>query len=149
MPDTPISFKKGRNLPIVDKVFKYSESPEMLKEILEDVKITAKIIATEDRMISKNWKYNVTVQRGDSKIEFEFHDSIKNFDELIFLDSYSVLACMASDACGDWLTFEDFCYEYGYDSDSIKNKKLYKKCLKHKNKILSIFSQTELESFPR
>lgn len=45
-----------------------------------------------------------------------------------------VLDCLASDAtCSD--SFEDFCLEYGYDSDSRKAEKTWKACIKSRDRL--------------
>lgn len=41
---------------------------------------------------------------------------------------YEVLSCLASDASACGMSFEEFCSECGYDSDSRKAERTYKAC---------------------
>jgi rhodanese-related sulfurtransferase len=41
--------------------------------------------------------------------------------------------------------FKDFCESFGYDEDSRKAYKVYKKCIKQSEKIHKLFSDAELE----
>jgi len=45
-------------------------------------------------------------------------------------------------------TFKEFCDEFGYDTDSIKAKRLFEGCQDHAKRLRSIFSSKEIESFP-
>jgi len=60
---------------------------------------------------------------------------------------YSILTSVA---CGYYISpiFADFCGDFGYDQDSIKAMETWQNCLKHSQKLMSIFNETEIESFP-
>lgn len=51
---------------------------------------------------------------------------------------YDVLDCLASDASGADESFEGFCSNFGYDTDSRKAEKIYKAC-KHSGERLKKF----------
>ena len=55
---------------------------------------------------------------------------------------YDVLTCLQKYDVG---TFEDFCSEFGYDTDSRNAKKTYKAVVKEYDKMCSLFSNDELE----
>ena len=55
---------------------------------------------------------------------------------------YDVLACLQKYEVG---TFEDFCSEFGYNTDSRNAKKTYKAVVKEYDKMCSLFSNDELE----
>ena len=55
---------------------------------------------------------------------------------------YDVLACLQKYEVG---TFEDFCSEFGYGTDSRNAKKTYKAVVKEYDKMCSLFSNDELE----
>ena len=55
---------------------------------------------------------------------------------------YDVLSCLQKYDVG---TFEDFCSEFGYDTDSRNAKKTYKAVVKEYDKMCSLFSNDELE----
>lgn len=55
---------------------------------------------------------------------------------------YDVLVCLEKYDVG---TFDDFCGEFGYDTDSRSAKKTYKAVVKEWDKMCSLFSDQELE----
>ena len=79
-----------------------------------------------------------------NKIDFSFLNNGKS-DVIHYPETptlYDVLACLQKYDIG---TFEDFCSEFGCDTDSRKAKKTYKAVVKEYNKICSLFSNDELE----
>lgn len=56
--------------------------------------------------------------------------------------AYDVLACLDI-LYGD--TFEDFCYSFGYDTDSIRAEKTYRAVLEQDRMLRKLFSSEELE----
>ena len=44
--------------------------------------------------------------------------------------------------------FNDFCYEFGYNNDSIKDLNIFNKCLEQSRKLKIIFDEKEIEDFP-
>lgn len=46
-------------------------------------------------------------------------------------DIVSVLDCLLSDARGGEASFEEFCAEFGYDTDSRKAEKIWQACVKY------------------
>lgn len=56
--------------------------------------------------------------------------------------AYDVLACITKADPG---SFEDFCSEYGYDTDSRKAEKTYKAVVQEWKKVERFFSAEELE----
>ncbi len=55
----------------------------------------------------------------------------------------SVLYCLLADAeCGS-LSFDDFCDNYGYDSDSMSDFKIYQACMQTTKDINNLFTMTE------
>jgi hypothetical protein len=59
-----------------------------------------------------------------------------------------ILNCLASDASGvvNAQSFEDWCSEYGYDTDSHKAEKIYKACIRQSAALLNLLGQTEYET---
>jgi hypothetical protein len=57
-------------------------------------------------------------------------------------NAYDVLACITKN---DPYTFENFCSEFGYDTDSRKAKKVYKAVLNEWQNISMLFSDSEIE----
>ena len=83
--------------------------------------------------------------RTDSKrITFDFWSSIADAEKGIETASaYSVLAWISSDAnCPT--TFDDFCSEYGYESDSIKALQTFRRCSSFAKRLNAFFTPGEL-----
>lgn len=72
-----------------------------------------------------------------------FYNSIdETIDHLIRPDAYDVLACldvMYND------TFEDFCFNFGYDDDSLTAKKIYDASMIQDRMLRKLFTSEELE----
>ena len=51
-----------------------------------------------------------------------------------------VLACLASDARGVDTSFEDWCGDYGYDTDSRKAERTFKACKRSAKKLKQFFA---------
>lgn len=117
-------------------------------------------------------KYLITIVRGERSISFDFWNSIKDTYEVsanrfiknlmdnhvlnVDLDNikakdmtkpreYDILACISGDAYAMELTFEEFCSEYGYDTDSIKAKSTYDATCDLSRKIHRIWNTQEIE----
>lgn len=70
-------------------------------------------------------------------------------DYAAFLDGilYSILCTIRSEFYCEPI-FEDFCSEFGFDSDSRKAFETWQACLKQSAQLRPLFSETEIESFP-
>jgi hypothetical protein len=156
----------------------YSDDEIALDAILERLTISVTCIGVETRdgVKERNLRYNVSVTYNNKTITFEFGTSIA--DTSILLDRrvltfygkekykelsssgygaavrkimvdwlYSVLCCMRSDSYIPE-EFEDFCSEFGYDTDSRKAETTHRACIAQSRKIHSLFTDSELASFP-
>lgn len=56
--------------------------------------------------------------------------------------AYDLLSCITKCDPG---TFENFCADYGYDNDSLKDEKIYKTVLKEWKQVESIFTTEQIE----
>jgi len=132
----------------------YSEKPEELKQLLKEIKVyigeprfMSYFEDDKEKNINRN-VYTVTIKRNGLRISFKFGDSIINTQEGKQPELYDILACLQSDYfIPD--NFKDFCSEFGYNEDSIKTKKLYKKCISQSQKLKAIFKDNEIEVMPR
>jgi hypothetical protein len=152
----------------IKKCLKYSEAPDALRSILEGLDITAtlKQVAFNESWQDKKERacYSVAFSNG---LTFDFWQSL-NFKETMFADTYrterdkvqqmkqeeinsflySVLCCVRSDSeCPDF--FEDFCSDFGYDTDSRKAENLHRECVKQARKVRKVFSSGQLSYFPQ
>ena len=90
-------------------------------------------------------KYKITLSRTltQKKISFDFWNSYNDAKNKVEPTAYDVLTCCSSDiSCPD--KFEDFCYVFGYDSDSIKAKKTFNAVQRQSKKLNSLFDTPEM-----
>ena len=162
----------------IKKCMDYTDQQRELNELLKEVEIIATFKGLEKKWSEKEqMKFEIEIKRGKNKTTFDFYQSIyfsnlfiveefgiyteKRINDKIYtLQSlerekkkeiegflYSVLCCIKSDGfIPD--NFTDFCYEFGYNEDSIKDSKLFLECLEQKKKIKKIFTEKELEFLP-
>lgn len=92
--------------------------------------------------------YRVTLSKQTPKCQtsFDFWDSVANYENgTETVSAYSVLACISGDVnCPD--NFQEFCDEYGYDSDSRKAEKQFKLCDQAAKKLRRFFTKDEIEA---
>lgn len=82
-----------------------------------------------DRDVNPPWEhhaYTVKVTRGAESFETTYRQGMSHEDGPSLV---AVLACLMSDAnAGELGSFEDFCGEYGYDTDSRRAEATYNAC---------------------
>lgn len=88
---------------------------------------------------NRNYKVTVTNTETSAKAKFDFWSSISHPKLEKDYDVLNALYCFVSDAVSGDQTFEDFCGELGYDTDSISAKKTWKACKKQLEKLGSIY----------
>jgi len=146
----------------------YSDQPEQLETILNKLSIQVEIKRPEVSKWNEDKKLlslpiDVVITKEGKKIEFTWYAShndafcyfgsarsfLINKAKKEFLKNlkYSILASVA---CEYYISpiFADFCDDFGYDQDSIKAMETWQACLKHSQKLMSIFTETEIEAFP-
>jgi len=93
-------------------------------------------------------KYKITIGRKGrkEKLTFPFWNSLNDKqNERKRIPEYDALACISSDSyCPE--TFEEFCNEYGYDSDSRKAFELFELCKQFMSQLNSFFTDEELDA---
>ena len=81
---------------------------------------------------------------GNRRLRFPFWNSYNDAREEKDPRPYDVLACISSDAnCPE--TFEKFCSDYGYDTDSRKAEAEFKSLKAFAIKLRRFFTQEELD----
>lgn len=85
-------------------------------------------------------KYNVKVEI--KRKDWSFNRQTDTIHKPTAPSLYSVLACLTKYEVG---SFENFCDEFGYDSDSITAKKTYKAVAKEYDKMCGLFNNEDLE----
>lgn len=79
----------------------------------------------------KKQNYNnhtVTISHNGKRASFEFWGSIMSPEISTDNDLQHAFYCFLSDAVSAKNSFEDFCSEFGYDTDSRKVESIYKAC---------------------
>ncbi len=84
--------------------------------------------------------FKITLKRGNKKYTFKFGQSIANIGKTP--TPYDFLSCITK---YNPYTFEDFCGEYGYDTDSRKTEKTYKAVVKEWEKVSDLYTSEEIE----
>lgn len=91
--------------------------------------------------------HRVTMTRAltQKRLTFPFWNSLNDSQEGRAPTAYDVLACCGSDlSCPD--TFEEFCAEYGYDTDSRKALATFRRCSAFAAKLQNFFDTEEMRA---
>lgn len=87
------------------------------------------------------FKFKFTVSTEAGRTSFDFFGSVNDWNKnKRSTDAKFAVYCFLSDALAGENSFEDFCSEFGYDTDSRKAEKIYKACEKSAEKAKRIFS---------
>ena len=86
--------------------------------------------------------YTIRLQRGKRRFSFTFGQSIVNTDTGTEPSAYDVLSCLTKYDVG---SFENFCSEFGCDTDSRSAEKVYKAVLKEYAGVKRIWTEKEIE----
>lgn len=104
-------------------------------------------IAKSQHYLDKATKRKYTMNGGNlvGGYKVDNLNYLKEYCELIKGEkptNYDILACLQKYEVG---TFENFCDEFGYDTDSRKAKKTYKAIVKEYNGLTALFNEAELD----
>lgn len=86
-------------------------------------------------------QYKVVLKRGKNEMQFDFWDSLYNTNNNKKPTTYDVIACL------EWYNiydFEDFCFNFGYDIDSIKAFNIYTECQKQQKELFQLIPEEEI-----
>lgn len=97
--------------------------------------------------LKNNGKYTIFVSSEHGKASFTFWSSIAKPKIESDSDLLGALTCFVSDATCSQNGFEDFCSEFGYDSDSRKALKIFKACEKANEKLNRIIGDMDIYDF--
>lgn len=87
--------------------------------------------------------YKFTFKRGSRSFYGQFGQSISDIiHKPIEPTAYDILACLTKYDPG---TFEDFCREFGYDTDSRSAEKTYNAVCEEYEKVKTIWTDAEIE----
>lgn len=86
--------------------------------------------------------YKITLRNKQGSYTFKFGQSIKGSELNEVPTAYDVLACLTKYDVG---TFEDFCSNYGCDTDSIKAERTYKAVCREYKAVCRLFTTEQIE----
>ena len=86
--------------------------------------------------------YQITLANGKGKWTFTFGQSIHGSKQGFAPNAYDVLACLTKSDPG---TFENFCSDYGYGTDSRNAHKIWRAVTKEWKSIKKLFTDKEIE----
>lgn len=89
----------------------------------------------------ENWNHHrITVysSRTNKRTGFDFWASIMNPHVDSRADVLSAFECFVSDALAGRDSFEDFCAEFGYDTDSRRAERTWKACKRSWEKLIRV-----------
>jgi len=90
-------------------------------------------------------RWRITLQARGKQIGFDFWNSFNDSQSGKDPTAYDALACISSDVhCPE--TFEEFCGDYGYDTDSRKAEKTFQRVSAFSRKLRSFFTDDEIEA---
>jgi hypothetical protein len=165
----PFKLLSGRlTLQEYDTCFMYSENPEALKKLLSEIVVSVKVVG-KTLYFADDKEERLTLQiyiiREKAEISFRFGLSLNDTEAFFGAPGkpseiakkrqevknkllYSLLSCIGSDYyIPD--TFEEFCDEFGYDTDSRKAEKIFKGALEQSKMLHTIFKEEEIDCLPR
>lgn len=118
-----------------------------MEKILKDAQINVDIVFIT-KSYPKNWdnenlhdQYKVIISRGKKQMQFDFWASLHATQSNVIPTIYDVMACL------EWYEiydFEDFCLNFGYDTDSRKALEIYLDCEKQQKELFSIIPEQEI-----
>ncbi len=119
-----------------------SEYTEQADKFLKDTGTKFKAVYLENALYFQDDKdsrdiWKITLRRNGKSMAFKFGQSIDASRTNEEPTVYDVLTCLTKYEPG---TFDNFCAEYGYDTDSRKAEKIYKAVVKEWKGVNRLFS---------
>lgn len=81
-----------------------------------------------DKQSRSHCYHEITVSKKGRQIEFDFWSSLVHPKITTKQDCIAAFECFLNDAIAGENTFEEFCGEFGYDTDSRKAEETWKAC---------------------
>jgi hypothetical protein len=135
----------------LDQAIKRNDYESMSSLFLSDTKtsLTVKFLKNDFHFADDKEKrdiYKITLKRGSRSFSFNFGQSINNSsikkENRIEPSDYDILACLTKYEVG---TLENFCSEFGYDTDSKRADKIYTAVLKEFAMVQTLWTDAEIE----
>ena len=130
------------------EVFKMDKYIKQANDFLRKTETTMQIDFV-GKAINGEWKenelrnlYHIVLKNKNGLMEFDFWDSVYDTKRKIKPTPYDVLACLTK---YDPETFEEFCWNYGYDEDSRTAERIYFAVQKEYSQLVKLFSPKQME----
>lgn len=106
-------------------------------------------VASWDEYNDRHNKVTVKNLENGKRTSFDFWGSVMNPSLESDYDLLNAFYCFVSDALSGLYNFDEFCGEFGYNTDSRKAEKIYKACKRAYAKFerVSGFSENEMYDF--
>jgi len=129
----------------VENLIDNSQYNEAVNLVAEKFNIKLKVKDVEYKFMQwdktqQRYVFKLQLLRGKKSYTFEFGQSIAQGSNTPTL--YDVLTCLQKYEVG---SFEDFCRDFGYDTDSRTAEKTYKAVVKEFQAMQRLFNSDELE----
>jgi hypothetical protein len=134
-----------------EDIEQWKQDCKIFTKMITETEFKARFIETapyfiEDKESRDIWK--IIIKRNGKTISFRFGNSLQDTWDHKEPDLYSILAGMDLDYRTSDYTFEEYCDEYGFNADSISDKKGYERGVKQSQKLKKIFEELEVSSMP-
>jgi hypothetical protein len=104
-------------------------------------------MSADDKWMASARHFSCVLKRGSKQLTIPFSQGSLIEQEPTAAD---VLSCLISDSSSvETADFEDWCREFGYDTDSRKAEKTYQTCLNQRDKLVSFLGADAFEDLLR
>ena len=117
-----------------------------MEKIIKKIDLNVKIVYITDSFTKwdKNnlhSQYKVILKRNEKEMQVDFWDSLYNTQHGEKPTTYDIIACLEWHKIYD---FEDFCVNFGYDTDSINAFQIYTDCQKQQKELFNLIPEEEV-----
>ena len=109
-------------------------------ELLSTIKLTKTYLKKSD--CTSGNASRITLTRDKKTVHFIYHDNYYNNSNI---NDYIYSLLLDAQAYEYSYNFADFCNNFGYDSDSMKEYKIYLACKKQAERLHKLFNDLEIE----
>lgn len=106
--------------------------------------------SVDESKFNHHYRFEIRMSYNGERCYFRYATSYMDWrngkEQLDESDYMNALNCVLSDSYAAQNTFEDFCSEFGYSTDSIKALGTYNDCKYYSQKMESLFSGLDLLS---
>jgi hypothetical protein len=115
---------------------------------METLNIKSTLLGKDKKDNWESYKWNIELSGKNSEsVHVDYYTGIGLVDEFgkpKTPNIEDVIFSLISDLDAGNNTFEDFCFNYGYDEDSIKALDIYRECQKSGKKIFQLLSREQI-----